>query len=172
VKKTVILFAHPTFANSRLNKALVAAASEIDGVEIRNLCEIYGNDISKIDVKAEQASLLNNDRIIFQFPLYWYSSPAMLKEWQDKVLEYGFAYGSSGDKLKDKEFLVVTTAGGSKADYDSSEYGLNQILTPFKVTAQFTGMKYGSFFAIYDALNITDEELNGQTLEYIKLLKD
>ena len=40
--------------------------------------------------------------IVFQHPVYWYSSPAILKEYQDLVLEYGFAYGHDGHALDGK----------------------------------------------------------------------
>ena len=39
-----------------------------------------------------------HDVVIFQFPLFWYSTPPILKQWQDIVLEYGWAYGEGGTK--------------------------------------------------------------------------
>ncbi|PST49908.1 hypothetical protein COO72_00505 [Bifidobacterium callitrichos] len=42
-----------------------------------------------VDVVAEQKLVEEHDRIVLQFPPYWYSSPAPLKEWEDKVLAYG-----------------------------------------------------------------------------------
>jgi len=58
--------------------------------------------------------------IVFHHPFYWYSSPAILKEWQDLVLEYGFAYGHEGTALRGKKSLSASrleeasrlTAGG------------------------------------------------------------
>jgi NAD(P)H dehydrogenase (quinone) len=45
------------------------------------------------DVKAEQEKLLWADMLILQFPLWWYSMPAILKGWVDRVYAFGFAYG-------------------------------------------------------------------------------
>ena len=45
------------------------------------------------DVAAEQAKLLAADAVIFQFPLWWFGLPAMLKGWFDRVFSNGFAYG-------------------------------------------------------------------------------
>lgn len=70
-----------------------------------------------IDVERKQNLLLEHDRIVFQFPFFWYSTPAILKEWQDKVLEYGWAYGADGKKLHGKECLVVTSTGGPAGAY-------------------------------------------------------
>ena len=64
---------------------------DVDGVELRDLYELYPDFY--IDVAAEQEALGRSDVIVLQHPFYWYSTPAMLKEWQDLVLEHGFAYG-------------------------------------------------------------------------------
>ena len=53
-----------------------------------------------IDVHAEQKLLLDHDIIIWQHPFYWYSAPAIIKEWMDLVLEHGFAYGENGRSLE------------------------------------------------------------------------
>lgn len=171
MKKTLVIFSHPNFKESRLNKALLNAIKNIDGVDIRDLYEIYGGDITKIDVESEQAKLLEYEKIVFEFPLYWYSSNAMLKEWMDKVLAYGFAYGSNGDKLKGKELYITTTTGGSEQDYANSPGGLGGLLAPFAASAAFVGMSFGGVFAVYNSLNITDEELNKKALEYVNFIK-
>lgn len=171
MKKTLIILSHPNFKDSKLNKALVNAVKDLPDAEVRNLYDIYSGDITKIDVLAEQEKLIANERVVFEFPLYWYSSNAMLKEWMDKVLAYGFAYGHAGDKLKGKELLIATTTGGSEQDYANSPTGLGGLLTPFAASAAFVGMSFGGTFAVYNALNITDEELNKKALEYVYFIK-
>lgn len=96
----------------------------------------------------------------------------MLKEWMDKVLAYGFAYGSNGDKLKGKELCIATTTGGSEQDYANSPTGLSGLLAPFAASAAFVGMGFSGVFAVYNSLNITDEELNKKALEYVKFIKN
>jgi putative NADPH-quinone reductase len=49
--------------------------------------------------------------------LYWLNVPAILKLWIDEVFRYGFAYGSQGDKLKDKNFMLSFTTGAEEAEY-------------------------------------------------------
>ena len=76
------------------------------------------------DVKAEQEKLLWADTLILQFPLWWFSMPAILKGWVDRVYAYGFAYGVGehsdarwGDRYGEGTFsgkramLIVTTGG-------------------------------------------------------------
>ena len=53
------------------------------------------------------------DRVVLQFPMYWYSTPALLKQWQDDVLLYGWAYGSTGTALHGKELLLAVSVGGA-----------------------------------------------------------
>jgi NAD(P)H dehydrogenase (quinone) len=81
------------------------------------------------DVKAEQEKLLWADVLILQFPLWWFSMPAILKGWVDRVYAYGFAYGVGehsdkrwGDRygegvLAGKRAMLIVTAGGWKEHY-------------------------------------------------------
>ncbi len=82
---------------------------------------------------------------MLQFPLYWYSIPALLKKWIDDVFSYNFAYGSKGDKLKGKDFLLSFTIGGPNESYDPLGYNhftIEQLLTPLQQTAYLAGMNY------------------------------
>lgn len=59
------------------------------------------------------------DRIVFQFPIFWFPSPALLKEWEDKVLEHGWAYGSEGHAFEGKEFGVAVSTGSPESAYQT-----------------------------------------------------
>lgn len=81
------------------------------------------------DVLAEQEKLLWADTIIFQFPLWWYTMPAILKGWVDRVFTYHFAYGVGehsdtryGERfgegtLAGRKALLSVTAGGPQSHY-------------------------------------------------------
>ncbi len=103
-QRILVLLAHPAHRRSRANAALRDAAKAVEGVTLHDLYEAYPDFL--IDVDHEQALLLRHDVIVFQHPVYWYSSPAILKEWQDLVLEHGFAYGRAGTALAGKALLV------------------------------------------------------------------
>jgi putative NADPH-quinone reductase len=90
--KVILYFAHPGQTHSQANAALQAEAQRVEGITHVDLYATYPR--FHIDPDAEQARLLDHDVILFQFPLFWYSSPAIVKEWQDIVLEHGFAYGA------------------------------------------------------------------------------
>lgn len=81
------------------------------------------------DVRTEQEKLLWADTIIFQFPLWWYAMPAILKGWVDRVFTYHFGYGVGehsdtkyGERfgegtLAGRRALVSVTAGGPESHY-------------------------------------------------------
>ena len=143
MSKVLILFAHPAFQKSRAQKHLVAATHSLDEVTFHDLYEAYPD--FNIDVPHEQQLLRDHDLIVLQHPFYWYSCPALLKEWLDLVLEYGFAYGHQGTALEGKKMLTVITTGGSQDAYCSDGYNrftIRQFLAPFEQTAVLCGMRY------------------------------
>ncbi|RXL71629.1 flavodoxin family protein, partial [Citrobacter sp. AAK_AS5] len=80
----------------KINAAWAAAlAPHTDRVTVHDLFAAYPDGV--IDVAAEQALVRAHDRIVFQFPLFWFSMPPLLKVWFDQVLGYGFVYGPGGD---------------------------------------------------------------------------
>jgi len=99
----------------------------------------------------------------------------LLKDWQDKVLEYGFAYGSNGNKLAGKEFKNVVTVDSPEYAYQAGAYvhaSMSEILKPLQTMALFTQMIYTQPFAVHRALKITDEELTQKALEYKAILQN
>ncbi len=110
--RVLVLFAHPAQRKKSINLAMADRARLVEGITVADLYAEYPR--FSIDVDREQRRLLTHDVIVFQFPLFWYSTPALLKQWQDLVLEYGFAYGPAGKKLAGKHALVCVTTGGSR----------------------------------------------------------
>lgn len=154
-KRVLVLFAHPAPHKSRVNVRLAAAVKDLPGVTFRDLYETYPDFL--IDVEAEQKLLLEHDVIVFQHPFYWYSTPAILKEWFDLVLEYGFAYGEGGTKLAGKIWLSALTAGGGVSSYTPDGHNalsVRQLLAPVEQTANLCGMRFVEPFVIYGALDV------------------
>lgn len=170
--KVLVIYAHPSQHRSEVNAPLFAAAQAVDGVTCVDLYAEYPQ--FDINIDKEQARLLEHDVIVFQFPLYWYSTPALLKEWQDLVLEYGFAYGTDGTALKDKLMLCVVSAGGKEA-YKAEGYNhftIRQLLAPIEQMAALTSMHYLPPFAIFGARTALEENRIDQHVErYATLLQ-
>ena len=142
-QKVLILFAHPALQRSRVNNRLLRAVQGLPGVTVNDLYERYPDFL--IDVPREQDLLVEHDVVVFQHPMYWYSSPALLKEWQDLVLEYGFAYGSGGTALAGKTAFSAISTGGSRDAYQRgglNHFRIRELLTPFEQTCRLCGMRY------------------------------
>jgi glutathione-regulated potassium-efflux system ancillary protein KefG len=158
--KILVVYAHREPAASRVNHALFAAAGALPNVTRHDLTSRYPD--LRIDVEHEQQLLLAHDAIVLQFPFYWYSTPAILKEWQDAVLAYGFAYGAEGDKLRCKKLLVATTSGGPAEAYQAGGYNqftYSELLRPLQATANLAGMHYQPIFATGGARTLDDAGL-------------
>jgi putative NADPH-quinone reductase len=158
-RRVLVLFAHPSPERSEVNTPLARAAAGIEGVTLVDLYAEYPD--FHIDVDREQERLLEHDVIVFLHPLYWYSTPAILKEWQDLVLEHGFAYGSGGDRLHGKIFLDALTAGGLEAAYRAkgyNHYTIGELLHPLEQMADLCGMTWLPPFALFGARKAVEED--------------
>ena len=90
---TLVIFAHPVFERARVAPGLLAAAEGAPDVEVRDLYELYPD--FTIDVEAEQQALLRHERIVLQFPFYWYSAPAMMKQRSGRIVGVASMMGRS-----------------------------------------------------------------------------
>jgi len=152
--QTLIIVSHPTLADSNAQRFLWESLPA-DGVTWHHLESVYPD--GRINREAEQQQMFQYDRIIFQFPFYWYSSPALLKQWQDVVLTEGFAYGSGG-RLSGKEFGLVLALGVHEREYQAGGregFTLSELTRPYQAMAAKCGMTYMPTFAIskFDYLN-------------------
>jgi glutathione-regulated potassium-efflux system ancillary protein KefG len=159
MRRILILFAHPVLERSRVNRRLLAAVRDVPGVTVHDLYDAYPT--LYIDVKREQRLLLEHDVIVFQHPFYWYSTPAILKEWQDLVLEHGWAYGHSGTQLRGKITLNAITTGGPETAYRRGGYNrftIRELLAPWDQTAHLCGMRFLAPFAVHAALRVAGDD--------------
>jgi glutathione-regulated potassium-efflux system ancillary protein KefG len=170
--RVLVLFAHPAFEKSRIHRRLLEAIGDLEAVTIHDLYESYPD--FQIDVAAEQQRLLAHDVIVLQHPFYWYSAPALVKEYLDLVLEHGFAYGSSGRALEGKVLLNATTTGGPAGAYQPggrNRFTMRQLLAPFDQTAVLCRMTYLAPFVLHGTLRIdTPEALTPAQRQYRRLI--
>lgn len=157
MNKILVLAAHRSPEESRINRAGVTALKSIEGVTVHELKRAYPDH--QIDVEREQALLVEHDAIVLMFPFWWYSSPAILKDWQDQVLTFGFAYGTNGTALHGKKLMVMTSTGGAADAYrteGANRYTVEELLLPFHAMANKTGMIWQAPALIQGANTITE----------------
>lgn len=168
--KTLIILAHPNLKVSRVNQRW------------KEELLLYPNDITiheiykeypdwNIDVPREQRLLEAYDHVIFQFPLYWYSYPPLLKKWFDDVFTYGWAYGSKGDKLHGKKLGIAMSIGDKKQNYTpegSVSFTVDEVIAPFKASATHVGAIALPYHSVFGAsFQASNEEINESAKEYI-----
>jgi len=165
--KVLVVFAHPAFHRSRVNRALVAAARALEGVTVHDLYETYPDFM--IEVKDEQKLLEEHDAVVIQHPFFWYSSPALVKEWLDLVLEYRWAYGDGGHALKGKILAQAISAGGPEDAYcrlGYNHFSVRELLAPYEQTARLCGMGYAEAFIVHAANQLDRSALADHSQRY------
>ncbi|MGN6451253.1 MAG: NAD(P)H-dependent oxidoreductase [Brucella intermedia] len=177
MSKTLILLFHPDLARSRANATLAAAAAKLPGVEIVDMQAAYlqGIDFLK-DSEREASRLLSADRIVLQFPVQWYSTPQLLKSWQDAVLTRMFyvAYEQEGRKLEGTPLLIAATAGNVPEAYREggrNMFPMTELFAPLRATANRCGLGWAAPFVLYAADKISTEALEDAANRYVDALK-
>jgi len=138
--RTLVIVTHPNIHTSIINKRWLAALRlHPDLATVNELYARYPNQ--NIDVRVEQALLLAHDNIILQFPLYWFSTPPLLKKWLDEVLLQGFAYGSqqSERRLAGKRIGLAISAGIKEIDFHPGgryAHTLDEFVVPLHSTIE------------------------------------
>ncbi len=139
---------------------------------MRDLYEEYPDFM--IDVEREQELLSAHDVILFQHPFYWYSCPALLKEWMDLVLTHGYAYGEGGRALEGKWHGSVLSTGGAAEAYGVDGYNrftVRQLLAPFEQTAGLCRMVWMPPFLVQGSFILDDAGLERHAEDYAAVLR-
>lgn len=159
--KTLVIVIHPDIKNSIVNKRWIEELDKFpDRFHVHQLHAVYPDE--KIDVLAEQKLIEEYDRIVFQFPYYWFNSPAFFKKWLDEVLLHGWAYGSkSGYKVAGKKIALAISLGVDENELSYSgiyKYPLEELTRPFELSFEYVKADYRPLFAYYGIEYNSSEE--------------
>jgi glutathione-regulated potassium-efflux system ancillary protein KefG len=171
--KTLVIAAHPDLGESRIHRLWLATlrGHQSPSFTVNDLYARYADE--KIDVRREQALLIEHQRIIFEFPIYWYSSPPLLKKWFDEVLEYGWAYGPGGHKLEGKEFGIAISTFTTNANYQhdgSVGHTIEELTWPFEATVRRVAGIFLSPFVLNGVAHVSDDALAASGASYLRYL--
>ncbi len=172
--KTLVIVTHPDLENSVINKQWIEELNKHpDKYTVHDLYKEYPDE--KIDIIEEQKLVEAYDKIIFQFPLYWFNCPPLLKKWLDEVLSYGWAYGSkSGYKMGRKKVALAITAGIDEKEYTKSgkyKYSIKELTAPFELTFEYVRANYKYYYAYYGIeLNASEEWIEKSVPEYLAFI--
>jgi NAD(P)H dehydrogenase (quinone) len=130
------------------------------------------------DVAAEQAKVLAADLVLFHFPLWWFSMPAILKGWVDRVSSRGFAY-SAGRKYESGHFtakraMSCLTTGTASTLYEPKgiDGDLHHVLWPIhNGILAYTGLTLLPPFAAWMPARVSAEGRQSYVDAYAQRLR-
>lgn len=148
---TLIIVAHPDIAHSTVNKRWLEALKQHP--ERYTVHELYARyPDGKIDVAAEQALVEAHDNLVWQFPVYWFNCPPLLKQWLDDVLTHSWAYGSKGKAFVGRKLGLAVSMGSTAAHYTATGKSggtVAEMLSPFRFTANYVHADYQPPFTFH-----------------------
>lgn len=185
--KTLIVLAHPnakSFNSAVVDKIEETLKNKGEEVVVRELYKMKFEPVLtwqemdeqrsgtiKEDILAEQKLIDECEHLIFVYPLWWTSLPAILKGYIDRVFAYGYAYAFSEDGnvqglLKGKKATLITTYGTPKEIYDTS--GMNDAIRKTVDTGifEFCGMEVKEHIFL-GGVPMIDENKGKEILESI-----
>jgi glutathione-regulated potassium-efflux system ancillary protein KefF len=162
----LVVHAHPYPSHSRAGGALLAAVRGVPALEVRSLYDLYPD--FDIDPDAERRALERARLVVLMHPIFWYTTPAILKHWFDEVLVKGWAYGEGGTALAGKDCLWVATTGGDQDAYSSSgrhAHPFDAFVPVVEQTARYCGMNWLEPFVVHGAHLVAPEALQAAGAE-------
>ncbi|SHI44437.1 Putative NADPH-quinone reductase (modulator of drug activity B) [Roseomonas rosea] len=175
MSRTLILLFHPDPPHSKANAALAAAARTVPSVEVVDMQALYPGGAFELDREVER--LISADRLVLQFPVLWYSTPPLLKAWQDAVLTrmYYIRPDTEGRRLEGTPLMVAATAGNTPQAYSPegvNRFPLPDLLFPLQAMASRCGLPWADPFLIYGANRLEESELAAAGRRYAERLRE
>ena len=171
-RNTLIIAAHPNMAGSTVHSCWLAAVRQAKLAHVHEIGQSYPT--GTIDVDNEQRLIEAHDRIILQFPIFWYSVPAVLKNWIDRVFSHGWAYGRDGDAFVGKELGLAYSTGTAAEAYRAggrNHFSMSELTKPLELTAIFIKARFLPSFILHGAnAGFSDEELEKSAKAYLAYL--
>lgn len=167
-ESTLVLVSHPSVASSKTHSAIVEEFGAMPNVTVRYIDDELGSTKS-FATEVEHFVIEQHDKIVLQFPWYWYSAPAMMKKYLDEVLAPGWAF-EGRYALEGKKLQLLVTTGGAEVTYNAdSDHGftMDELLAPFKAIARFTKMVWVDPVIIYAVAAPVEEQVS-RTREIVR----
>ena len=129
--------------------------------------EMHATDVKGFaaDLEAEMQKLEWCDLMIWQFPLWWFGLPGILKGWVDRVFAMGRTYGGDriyeGGVFRGKRAVLSLTTGGPLPAYEKGGFNgdIAAILRPIqRGMLQFVGFDVLKPQIVYDPVRLADEQ--------------
>ncbi|MEW9702207.1 NAD(P)H-dependent oxidoreductase [Paenibacillus sp. SI8] len=169
--KTLVIVAHPQLDISKVNKVWLDRLNQNEDITVHDLYAVYPDKV--IEATKEQELLLAHDRIVFQFPFYWYSAPSFFKMWQEVVLDSSWLIGGGGRGrgLAGKELLLAISTGSHEQAYQAGGFqgfAMSEFTKPYQALAGLIGMSFLPSFIFHGAANASEEAIQQSAERYLQ----
>ena len=172
----LVVSGHARIAVSTATKTIMEEVQkEFPEAELLYLDQTYPD--FKIDIRCERQRVSSADIIVLQYPIQWYSAPAIMKRWLEEVFTFGFAHDAKGGLLNGKKLILSMTSGAPESQYHIGErmgYPMEVYQLPLKQLADLCGMDFCGmvYTGGYNIMRkVADKDLHAQKAqEHAKVL--
>lgn len=166
----LVIAAHPNIHRSRVNNRWLSELRHYpDRITVHELYEAYPD--FAVNAPDEQDLVARHDRIVLQFPIQWYSMPALLKQWLDDVFTTSWLFGTGGRAVAGKELVLALSIGGEESTYQSGGmigFTISELVRPIQVFANQVGMTFLPPYKFHGAIKATEDCIDDSALRYIE----
>ena len=142
--KLLVVSGHARIATSTATKTIMEEVKKVfPEAELLYLDQTYPD--FKIDIRKERQRVSDADIIVLQYPIQWYSAPAIMKRWLEEVFTFGFAHDAKGGLLNGKKLILSMTSGAPENQYHIGErhnYPMDVYQLPLQQLADLCGMDF------------------------------
>ena len=166
--KTMVVISHPTIQTSSSQQFFLATLKGEDFVTIRHLDEVWSEAKPHFTRVIEEKALVESgaQRLILQFPMYWYQAPAVMKEWIDTVMSKSATFAK-----QIKELGIVVTLGVKKEAFRAGgkeQFTISELLRPFQALANAMRWNYLPIFEVHQFDYKTEVAKQVLLVEYLQ----
>lgn len=166
--KTMVVISHPMIQTSSSQQFFLATLKGEEAITVRHLDEVWSDEAPHFAKAVEESVLTENrvERLILQFPMYWYQAPSVMKEWIDTVMSKNAPFAK-----QIKELGIVVTLGVKEEAFRAGgkeQFTISELLRPFQALANAMGWTYLPIFEVHQFDYKTDEEKQMLLVEYLQ----
>lgn len=166
--KTMVVISHPTIQTSSSQQFFLATLKGEDFVTIRHLDEVWCEAKPHFTRVIEEKALVESgaQRLILQFPMYWYQAPAVMKEWIDTVMSKSATFAK-----QIKELGIVVTLGVKEEAFRAGgkeQFTISELLRPFQALANAMSWNYLPNFEVHQFDYKTEVAKQVLLVEYLQ----
>lgn len=159
MKKTLVIFAHPYFEYSTSSVELIKVYNDVENLTFKDLYEEFPD--FHIATFRERKRIREYERLVFHFPLIWFSIPPLLKLWIDEVFDMTWTM-KTDHPLQNKDAVIIVTIGGKEENYTEGgmyETTIEELLKSLTLSLKVNQIDVKELITIHNADDSTKEVL-------------